>query len=266
MMKIRICVSVMCLFLLCGLFQVHDLAAAPQKGELLQDLTDAAKDSVNKGDLEALSTTIEKVYKKYNFSDADIEKLGASAVNMVLVAGAYNDALQNDSTTAVPPRKEVKDFFNELSGFLGKYKVTGEDTLEMARDVSMVIMGAREKSSPEASPGEPIKKAGPSRADLQNVFSRLSRFSNKYSIKAGDLIPIADSISDIALTVIEKQAEKKRLEKIDPDKARSSNATMGVSQEQLMGVIQSLMGFQKKYNIDLAELLMLADDIRKTLK
>ncbi|MHC9541965.1 MAG: hypothetical protein AB9903_20855 [Vulcanimicrobiota bacterium] len=266
MMRIRICVAVMCLFLLCALFSVNDLAAAPQKGELLQGLTEAAKDSVNKADLEALSTTIEKMYKKYNFSDADIGKLGASAVNLVLAAGAYNDSLHSDSTAAVSPRTELKGFFNELSGFLGKYNVTGEDTLDIARDISMVIMGARDMTSPEALPGGQVKKSGPSRADLQKVFARLSQFSGKYSIKAGDLIPIADSISDIALTMIQKQTEKKRLEKTDPDKAKSTDAIRAVSQEQLMGVIQSLMSFQKKYNIDLTELLMLADDIRKTLK
>jgi len=130
----------------------------------------------------------------------------------------------------------------------------------------MIIMGIRDKASPEAAPVDTSKKSGPSRADIQKVFSRLSLFSNKYSIKAGDLIPIADSISDIALTVIQSQADRKRLEKTDPEKAKGADAMKAVSQEQIMGVIQSLMGFQKKYNIDLAELLLLADDIRKTLK
>jgi len=257
---------VICLFFFWALFPIRDIAAEPQKGELLHGLTEAAGNSVNKADLEALSTTIEKMYRKYSFSDADIGKLGVSAVNLVLAAGAYNDSLQSDSATAVLPRTELKGFFSELSGFLGKYNVTGEDTLDIARDISMVIMGARELNSPEALPGGQIRKSGPSREDMKKVFARLSQFSGKYSIKAGDLIPIADSISDIALTVIQKQAEKKKHEKADPDKVKSTDAISAVSQEQLMGVIQSLLSFQKKYNIDLAELLMLADDIRKTLK
>jgi len=265
-MNWKLCAAVICLSVLCVLISAQCVCAENQKGDLLQELTSAANDKVSSADLEALSTTIEKMYKKYRFSDADIEKLGASAVNMVLVAGAYNDSLQKDSSAAVPPRREVKSFFTDLSGFLGKYGVTGEDTLSLAKDISMIIMGIRDKTSPEAAPGDASRKSGPSRADIQKVFTRLSLFSNKYSIKAGDLIPIADSISDIALTVIQSQADRKRLEKTDPEKAKSADAMKAVSQEQIMGVIQSLMGFQKKYNIDLAELLLLADDIRKTLK
>jgi len=231
--------------------------------QLLEELNTAARDSVSPGDLENLSKTITRIYEKYKFNDSDIEKLGADAVSAVFAISDYNEALNKtgDTAKAQPPKKEVAAFLSSLTDFVKKYRISGDDTLALARDITLVTLGAR-KGAGETTPGRENK---PTREDMSAIFSRLIDFSRAHKIQTEDMMPLASRLSDIALSVLQNEAERKKLEAVDPEKAKEMARTRGISQDQVMGLIQSLMAFQKKYRIDLGELWKLTDDIRKKL-
>lgn len=225
-------------------------AEAPDT-KLLKDFTGAAKDSINPEDLKQLSGSVSKLYEKYKFDDKDIEELCASSVNLVLSISTFSDALGSSSDGNVEiPKNDVNDFFTTLGSFLGKYKVTAGDTLGLGRDVAQVAMGAQQKLKGNSQ--GVTKEPSISKENMDKIFSKLIDFSTKHNIQAQDLTPILNNLADIGLTVTKEQIMSK-----------SGKSSTGISKPQVMNLIGSLMAFQKKYKIDLFEVIQLGDEIRK---
>ncbi|MDQ7824396.1 MAG: hypothetical protein RDV48_16460 [Candidatus Eremiobacteraeota bacterium] len=238
----------------CSLFLIPGTGycAEGQNKMMLEEFKQAAGDQVDSRLLETLSATIDSVYKKYKFSDADIESLGGEAVKLVTLIADYGEKQGTSTANLATAQKGVKDFFTYLGGFMGRYKITGEDVLALGRDVTAVVMSFQKSSDPPAK--------GPSGEDMQKIFARLMTFSRSHAILAQDLVPIVENLSDMGLSVIDKRA------KAQTEKTGDPATDYGVSKEQVTGLVTALMNFQKKYKIDLAELLVLANDIRQSLK
>jgi hypothetical protein len=259
MRKILSIIVIVLLFTSLSTWTVY--AAEGGKSGLLKDLTEAGGDSLNKADLSALSGTISKIYDKYKFSDNDISELGASAATLVLALSDFSEKMESSEGKVEPPRGEMKKFFGSLGAFLKKYKVSAEDTILLGRDVAIVAMGAQDKEK-----GGAAKSRSFSRENMVKISSRLAEFSKKHAIAAEDLVPILENLGDIGISVMQNEEARKKLEKTNPHKAQESSGNYGLSQDQIVGLINSLLGFQKKYRIDLGEMVSLVDDIRKMLK
>jgi hypothetical protein len=258
---LRIMTITMLLLSLCG-FSVF--AGEAGRDNLLKNLKDAGGESLNAKDLEVLSSTISRIYDKYKFSDKDISELGTQAATLVFALGDFSEKMASSEGKVEPPRGEMKKFFSALTSFLGKYKVSAEDTLMLGRDVAIVAMGAQDKEKGGASAG--VKGQSLSRENMMKISSRLVDFSKKHAIQAEDLVPILENLGDIGISVMQNEETRKKLEKTNPQKAKESSMNFGVSQDQVMSLINALLGFQKKYKIELGQMVQLVDDVRKLLK
>ena len=233
-------------------------ASGQEKGSLLNDFRGAASDSLNEADLALLSSAITGIYDRYKFSDEDITGLGETSISLVTAISGFSEQLESSPDSAAAPRTEVKQFCTQLEGFLGKYKVSAEDTLNLGKAITLVAMNQET--------GAPRDPKAPTRDDMGKVFTKLIDFSKKHQIQAADLVPIIYQLSDIGLSVMKNQAVQRKLEKSGQRKTGGSSVMQGVSGEQLMGLARTLMGFSKKYGIELREVLALGDDISRILR
>lgn len=228
-----------------------------KKDTLLNDFKSAAKDNLGDKDLARLSTAISHMYSKYKFSDDDIGSLSDSSINLVLALSEFSDQLESSDGAPPIPRMEVKGFCTSLEGFLKKYKVSAEDTLNLGKAVTAVAMSKQEV------PADKTASKAPTKEDMDKVFGRLTEFSVAHNIQAADLMPLIYQLSDIGLTVLQNQAIQKRSPESGTNK---SSRRLGVSTEQVKSLVSSLLTFGKKYNIQLGELVDLGNDITKILK
>lgn len=231
--------------------------AESKKDSLLNDFKNAAGDNLGERELGQLSSAVSHVYKKYKFSDDDVADLCNSSINLVITLSEFSDQLESTDAPPSIPRAEVKGFCTSLEGFLKKYNVSAEDTLNIGRAVTVVAMSAKEDPS-----SKPSSKA-PTREDMDKVFTKLTDFSVAHKIQAADLVPIIYQLSDIGLTVLQNQSLQKRAAETGSSK---SSRMMGVSSEQVKSLVSSLLTFGKKYHIEIGELVGLGNDITKILK
>lgn len=228
-------------------------AAESEKGSLLDDLKDAAKDRIGENDLAILSTAISNMHSKYKFSDDDIMKLGEETVNFVLAMTDFSEKLEKAKSLIPIPQKELKTFCDKLEMFLSKYKVTAEDTLNLGKAVTLIAMSVQ-----KLDPKNQAVSKQPTKEDMEKVFARLIAFAKKYKILAADLVPLIYQLGDIGLTSMMNNTIQKN--------TGQTSSKLGISGEQIMGVINSLMVLSKKYGIDVGEILMLGNDISNILK
>jgi len=253
------------LLILAIVIMVPAAAMAEETGSTRLDMDKVKNvviEALNKINVEKLTQENSSIIEKYKFSDEDVAQLKdatkAFGTSIDDFAKALKAAAPGKNVPA--PHDSLKDYCSKLQAFLEKNKVTCEDVLTVSKTAALMLVSDDPKKTPDVTGGKV-----PTREEIQAAFDRLINFSKQYNIMASDLVPVIESISDIALTALENRVDIEKASKTE-GYWRTKVAAFGASKDQSDNLFKSVMGLKRKYNMKMSEIKKLGDDLSSQLK